>query len=264
MNLQLKDKVALVMAASKGLGAATARVFAEEGARVMISARNPAELQATVQRIAADTGAQVVGVPSDASDAQHVAALVAAAYTQFGRLDCLVVNAGGPPPGQFADFDDVAWHSAVNLTLMSAVRAARAAIPIMRAQKDSGGSITFIQSASIKNPIDNLLLSNSLRMAVAGMAKTLSREVAGDGIRVNLICPGATQTDRLENNARANAARNGTSLAEELQKSGAAIPLGRIAQPDEFARACVFLASPAASFINGIALMVDGGASRAL
>ena len=131
-------------------------------------------------------------------------------------------------------------------------------------QAQGGGSITFIQSASIKNPIDNLILSNSLRMAVAGLAKTLSREVAGAGIRVNVICPGATQTDRLEGTAKANAARNGTTLDEELKRSGAAIPLGRIAQPDEFARACVFLASPAASFINGIALMVDGGASRAM
>lgn len=264
MDLNLKDKAALVMAASKGLGAATARVFAEEGARVMISARNHTEVQATAQRIAAATGAQIVGMQSDANDAQHIAALVAAAQAQFGRLDCLVVNAGGPPPGQFADFDDAAWQSAINLTLLSAVRAARAAIPIMQAQNPLGGSITFIQSASIKNPIDNLLLSNSLRMAVAGMAKTLSREVAGDGIRVNVICPGATQTERLEGNAKANATRNGTTLAEELRKSGASIPLGRIAQPDEFARACVFLASPAASFINGIALMVDGGASRAM
>ncbi len=262
MDLQLKDKVALVMAASKGLGAATARVFAEEGARVMISARNDIEVMETARRITADTGAQVIGMQSDASDAQQVAALVTAAYTRFGQLDCLVVNAGGPPPGQFADFDDMAWQNAINLTLMSAVRAARAAIPIMQAQ--GGGSITFIQSASIKNPIDNLLLSNSLRMGVAGMAKTLSREVAGAGIRVNLICPGMTQTARLENNAKATAARNGTTPAEELSKSGAAIPLGRIAQPDEFARACVFLASPAASFINGIALMVDGGASRAI
>ncbi len=262
MDLQLKDKVALVMAASKGLGAATAQVFAEEGARVMISARNKAEVEATANRIAQDTGAQVHGVASDATHAQQVTALVEQTLKQYGRIDCLVVNAGGPPPGQFLDFDDEAWSKAIELTLMSAVRAARAVIPIMRQQ--GSGSLTFIQSASIKNPIDNLMLSNSLRMAVAGMAKSISREVASLGIRANVICPGPTQTDRLEHNARQRAARNGTSLDDELKKSGAAIPLGRIAQPEEFARACVFLASPAASFINGVALMVDGGASRAM
>ena len=131
-------------------------------------------------------------VPADSSRAEDIARLIETALNTFGRLDCLVVNAGGPPAGMFANLDDAAWHSAIELTLMSAVRAARLALPIMQAQK--AGSITFIQSASIKSPIDNLLLSNSLRLGVAGMAKTLSREVAADGIRVNLLCPGATET----------------------------------------------------------------------
>jgi 3-oxoacyl-[acyl-carrier protein] reductase len=261
MNLFLKDKVAVVMAASKGLGAATARVLAEEGARVVISARNAEELAATARQIAADTGATVLPVQADSSRAGDIARLIETAHNTFGRLDCLVVNAGGPPAGTFATFDDAAWHSAIELTLMSAVRAARLALPIMQAQKS--GSITFIQSASIKSPIDNLLLSNSLRLGVAGMAKTLSREVAADGIRVNLLCPGSTETDRILSMARNNAERNGTTIEDEIRKSAAAVPLGRIAQPEEFGRVCAFIASPAASFVTGAAIMVDGGASRA-
>ena len=261
MDLQLKDKVAVVMAASKGLGAATARVFAEEGARVVISARNSEELTATAQRIAEDTGATVMPVQADSSKADDIRRLIETAHNTYGRLDCLVVNAGGPPPGPFMQFDDAAWQRAIELTLMSAVRAARLAIPIMQAQKT--GSITFIQSASIKSPIDNLLLSNSLRLGVAGMAKTLSREVAADNIRVNLLCPGATETDRILSMAKANAQRNGTTVEQEVQKSAAAVPLGRVAQPEEFGRVCAFIASPAASFVTGAAIMVDGGASRA-
>ncbi len=262
MDLQLKGRVAVVMAASKGLGAATARIFAQEGARVVVSARNGEVLARTAHDIAAETGAQVIPVVADSSRAEDIDRLMATTRERFARIDALVVNAGGPPAGQFMDFDDMAWQAAIQLTLMSAVRAARAVIPVMRTQ--GGGSITFIESYGIKHVLDNLLFSNSLRLAVIGMAKTLSHELGPEHIRVNVICPGSTETDRIRSLAKTNAQRNGSTVEEEITRMGKSIPLGRIGQPEEFGRACVFLASPVASFINGAALMVDGGASRVM
>jgi 3-oxoacyl-[acyl-carrier protein] reductase len=262
MDLKLTSSVAVVMAASKGLGAATARVFAEEGARVVISARNLDALTATAASIRNDTGAQIVPVKADSAIAGDINMLIATAMDHFGRIDALIVNAGGPPPGKFVDTSDETWASAVDLTLMSAVRAARAVIPVMQAQ--GGGSITFITSVGIKHALDNLLLSNSLRLAVVGLAKTMSRELGTYGIRVNTVCPGYTATDRLISLNQATAARNNTTLEQELAKLGGNVPLGRVASPEEFGRACVFLASPAASYITGAALMVDGGMSRVM
>lgn len=262
MDLHLKDAVAVVMAASRGLGAATARAFAREGARVVISARDAARLKETADSIAAETGARVMARPGDATRPAEVAALIDATLAEHGRLDALVVNAGGPPSGTFMSFDDSAWMAAIEGTFMNAVRAARLAIPIMT--KQGGGSITFIESASIKHPIDNLILSNSLRLGVAGLVKTLAREVGPAGIRVNLMCPGAFLTDRVRTLSQAAAARRGTTLDQELAERAAGVPLGRIGDPDEFGRACAFLASPAASYITGAALVIDGGSSRAL
>ena len=262
MDLQLKDKVAVVMAASRGLGAATARAFAEEGANVVISARDEVTLKATAEAIRKQTRAYVVPIVADASRAEDITRLFDTVYRDFGRVDALVANAGGPPAGRFMEFDDAAWHSAIDLTLMSAVRAARAVIPIMQRQRD--GSIVFISSVSIKHTIDNLVFSNSLRMAVGGMVKTLAREVGPDNIRVNLICPGYVATDRMVQMAQATAQRNGTTVDAEQAMKSANTGLGRIATVEEFAKPCVFLASPAARYITGTALMVDGGLSRAL
>lgn len=262
MDLQLKDKVAVVMAASKGLGAGAARAFAEEGARVVISGRDLKTLQRTAESISNATKAQVLAVEADSSRAEDVTRLMDTTVKTFGRLDALVVNAGGPPAGKFMDFDDAAWQSAIDLTLMSAVRAARAAIPIMQRQR--GGSIVFITSVSVKHTIDNLVFSNSLRLAVAGIVKTLSREVGPDNIRVNVIGPGYTATDRIMELAQANAQRNGSTVQEELAKTGANTAMGRVATIEEFAKPCVFLASPAAGYITGAVLMVDGGQSRAI
>jgi 3-oxoacyl-[acyl-carrier protein] reductase len=262
MDLQLKDKVAVVMAASKGLGAGTARAFADEGAKVVISGRDLKTLQHTAESISHATQAQVLAVEADSSVAEDVTRLMDTTVKTFGRLDALVVNAGGPPSGKFMDFDDAAWQSAIDLTLMSAVRAARAVIPIM--QKQGSGSITFITSVSVKHTIDNLIFSNSLRLAVAGIVKTLAREVGADNIRVNLIGPGYTATDRIMELARAHAQHNGTTVEQELAKTGANTALGRVATIEEFAKPCVFLASPAAGYITGAVLMVDGGQSRAI
>lgn len=262
MDLQLKGKVAVVMAASKGLGAGTARVFAEEGAHVVISARNAEALHRTADEITRATGARVLPVVADSAKADDIARLMDLAVRVFGGIDAVVVNAGGPPAGRFVEFDDAAWQSAIELTLMSAIRAARAAIPALRQR--GGGSITFIGSVSVKHALDNLVFSNSLRLAVAGIVKTLAREVGPDNIRVNLICPGYTATDRILTLAAMHAQRNGTTVEAELARSGANTALGRVATIEEFARPCVFLASPAASYITGAALIVDGGQSRAL
>ena len=262
MDLKLKDSVAVVMAASKGLGAGTARVFAQEGARVVMSARDEATLRATAERISTETGAETYPVAGDATKLDDIARLFDAAMTRYGRIDALVINAGGPPGGTFMAFDDAAWMTAVEGTFMNAVRAARLAIPIMT--KQGGGSITLIESASIKHPIDGLILSNSLRLGVAGLVKTLAREVGPAGIRVNLICPGTFLTDRVKTLSEASAKRKGTRLEDELAERAAASPLGRIGDPEEFGRACVFLASPAAGYITGAALIIDGGTSRAL
>jgi 3-oxoacyl-[acyl-carrier protein] reductase len=262
MNLQLKDKVAVVMAASKGLGAATARAFAEEGTHLVISARDGEALRRTAADIERTADVRVVPVVADSAKAEDIQRLIRTADHEFGRIDALVVNSGGPPAGRFEEFDDAAWKAAIDLTLMSAVRAARAVIPIM--QKQKGGSITFISSVSVKHTIDNLVFSNSLRLAVAGMVKTLAREVGPDNIRVNLIGPGYTATDRILTLAEANAARNKTSIEAELAKSGAQTALGRVATLEEFAKPCVFLASPAAGFITGTVLIVDGGQSRSI
>ncbi len=260
MDLGLGGKVALVTAASRGLGAATALAFAREGAQVAICGRDPETLAVTGRKIAQETGAQVLTIQADVSQAADVDRLVATLVDRFGRLDVLVTNAGGPPPGNFADVSLSDWDRAVELTLMSAVRLCYAVVPVMRRQGE--GSILAITSVSVKQPLDNLLLSNSLRLAVIGLVKSLSNELAADGIRVNAICPGWTRTERVGQLLEARAAKSGLSVEQEAAKITAAIPMKRMADPEEFGRAAVFLASPAASYITGVSLLVDGGAYK--
>jgi 3-oxoacyl-[acyl-carrier protein] reductase len=257
MDLGLEGKVALVTAASRGLGAATALAFGREAAKVALCARNRGPLIDTCHRIADETGAEVLAVTADVSKAADVKDLVATTMDRFGRLDILVTNAGGPPAGNFLDLDEADWKGAVELTLMSAVRLCYAAVPAMR--EGGGGSILTIASMSVKQPVDNLILSNSLRLGVIGLVKSLSNELAPDGIRVNAICPGWTLTERVDELLSARAAKSGLSIEEEAAKITASIPLGRMADPEEFARAAVFLASPAATYITGVSLLVDGG-----
>ena len=260
MDLGLSHKVALVTAASRGLGAATALAFAREGARVAICGRTQETLTTTSHHIAQETGAEVLAVTADVSKAADVTRLVNATVDRFGRLDILAINAGGPPSGNFMDLDASAWEQATQLTLMSAVRLCYAVVPVMRQQGE--GSILAMTSISVKQPMDNLILSNSLRMGVIGLVKSLSNELAADGIRVNAICPGWTRTERVDDLLQARAAKSGLAVEGEMAKVITSIPLGRIADPEEFARAAVFLASPAASFITGVSLLVDGGQYR--
>ena len=260
MDLGLEGKIALVAAASRGLGRAVALQLAKEGASVAICARNEGPLKATAESIREATGVEVLAVPADVSVPEDVDRLVKTVLDRFGRIDVLVTNAGGPPPGRFLDLTPDDWEAAVRLTLMSAVRLCYGAVPAMREQ--GGGSIVAITSISVKQPLPNLLLSNSIRLAVIGLVKTLADELAPDGIRVNAVCPGWTRTERVVQLLKDRAARNGTTPEEEAARITAAIPLGRMAEPEELARAVAFLASPAASYITGVSLLVDGGMYR--
>lgn len=260
MDLLLHDKIALVTAASKGLGQAVALRLAQEGARIAICARGGGSLREAAAKIEAETGHEPLALPADVSDPSAADALVRATVERFGRLDILVINAGGPPPGQFLDLSPKDWGDAIQLTLMSAVRLCYAAAPLMKEQ--GAGSILAMTSITVKQPLPNLILSNSLRLGVTGLVKTLADEMAPFGIRVNSICPGWTRTARVDQLLHDRAARNGTTPEEEAVKIAAAIPLGRMGRPEEFAAAAAFLVSKAASYITGVSLLVDGGMYR--
>jgi 3-oxoacyl-[acyl-carrier protein] reductase len=262
MNLGLTDKVALVTGASRGLGKAVALGFAQEGANVVICARGENALETTRQELAQATGRQVLAVAADVTRPEDVDRLVQATLDRFGRIDILVTNAGGPPAGTFLDFNPDVWQQAVNLNLMSAVRLCYAVVPVMRQQ--GGGRIVTITSVSVKQPLGNLILSNSVRMAVIGLTKSLSNELAQDNILVNSVCPSWTLTERVEELLRHRAQHNGTSFEEELGRLERDIPLGRLGRPEEFANVVVFLASECASYLTGVSIQVDGGFYKAV
>jgi 3-oxoacyl-[acyl-carrier protein] reductase len=258
MDLGLKGKVALVTAASKGMGKACALGLAAEGARVAMCARNEGDLKAAVDEVKAQTKADVLGVPADVTKAEQVRALVTRVKDAFGSPDILIANCGGPPRGFFDEFDDAAWHGAVEVSLMSTVRLIRAVLPGMRARK--WGRILTIQSVSVKQPLSDLLLSNAVRPGVHGMMKTLAGHLGQENILVNTLCPGRILTDRLMGGLKAS----GLSREEYLARQSADIPMGRVGTPEEFANVAVFLASERASYVTGTALQVDGGLVRGL
>jgi 3-oxoacyl-[acyl-carrier protein] reductase len=260
VDLGLKDKTALVTAASQGLGKAAAFELAREGARVVLCARSE-KAHAAAEEIRAATGASVHAVQGDLTKAEDVDRIVRQALERLGHLDILILNAGGPPPGAFLDLRPQEWESAIQLTLMSAVRLCYAALPHMVARGQ--GSVVAMQSFTVKQPLDNLVLSNALRMAVIGLVKSLANELGPQGIRVNSINPGWTLTERVEQLMSDRAARGGTTPAEETARITREIPLGRMGTVEEFGRAVAWLASPAAAFIHGHALTFDGGAVRA-
>lgn len=261
MDLGLKDARVLVTAASQGLGAATARRFSLEGAQVVISSRTLAKLQETAAAIVAESGQPVFTQAADVTDPAAAARLVKNSAEMLDGLDVIVTNAGGPPAGTFDTLDAETWEKATRLTLLSAVDLIRAALPYL--SQSNKAAVLTITSISAKQPVDQLTLSNVLRPAVIGLTKTLSLELARDGIRVNSILPGITDTERVAYLMQQRAAKNNTTPAEEYAKAGREIPLGRIGKAEEFANAAVFLCSPAAGFITGVALPVDGGAIKA-
>jgi 3-oxoacyl-[acyl-carrier protein] reductase len=257
MDLELKGLKALVTGSSRGLGYATARLLAEEGAQVTINSRSQEKADESAGRIAAETGAQVHGLAGDVSDPAVPAQLVAQAAQLMDGLDILVTNAGGPPPGTFESFDDAAWTKAIDLAFMDHVRLIRAALPHLR--KSSCAAVLTITSYSVKQPVPNLVLSNSIRAATVGLTKSLALELGHEGIRFNSILPGWTETERIYELLGNRARQKGTSVEEEMNAQASNSPLGRMAQPREFANAAVFLVSPAASYITGVMLTVDGG-----
>ena len=258
MDLGLKGKVVFVAAASKGLGRAIAEEFAREGAKVVMCSREEASIAQAAKDIAKATGGETFGVPADLSTKEGCATFVQAGLDKYGRMDAIVINAGGPPPGRFEELDEAQWDKAYQLTLMSAVRLAKLAIPELRKTK---GSITFSTSTTVRMPTAYvpLILSNSLRAAVHGLLKTLSKDLAKDGIRVNAVQPGRIHTERIDQLDNDTAKRTGSSLEDVRKGWWAQIPLGRYGDPKEFAAAAVFLASERAAYITGVSLQVDGG-----
>ena len=262
MDLELRGKTAIVSAGSKGLGKAIALGLAAEGARVAICSRSPDNLSQAAQEILTKTGSEVLAVPVDVMKPDAIVNFVDTVVQRQGKVDILVNNAGGPPMGAFADFEDEDWENAFNLTFMSVVRFVRAVLPHMR--KTGAGRIINVTSTSVKQPLEGLLLSNAIRPAVIGLAKSLANELAADNILVNNICPGSIHTDRIKENVAAQVRSTGQTEESIMEGYHAKIPLGRLGEPVELADLAVFLASERASYITGTTLQVDGGLIRSI
>ena len=257
MDLELKDKRALVSGSSRGLGYATALALAKEGCKVAINGRDEAKIKAVAEKMSKESGTQVIGLAGDVSEIGVPEKLIQQTVEAFDGMDILITNAGGPPPGSIDSLDEAAWQKGVDLCLMAHVRLIKAALPYLR--KSQAASILTITSYSVKQPIANLLLSNSIRSATIGLTKSLALELGKEGIRVNSILPGWTETERVTELMTARATANKSTVEEETRKQSEQSPLGRLGQPEEFANAAAFLASPAASYITGVMLNVDGG-----
>lgn len=265
METGLKGKVLLAAASSDGLGYGIAEKALQEGAKVYIGSRTKENVEAALARLAAvakTSGGSVDGSPLDMGSGESIASWVALGLATFGSIDALLVNAGGPPPGNFETFDgDEAWQKAFDLTLLSSVRLIRAALPSLKVH---GGSILTITSSAVKEPWPGLILSGVMRSGVASLVKSLSVELGPKGIRVNNLAPGKIMTGRLKKLLDSEAQKRGVSFNEQVAKTNGDIPLGRIGVVDEFARTGVFLLSDAASYISGQTVLVDGGASKFL
>jgi len=257
MNLGLKGKKAFVGGSSRGLGFATARILAEEGCQIVLNGRDSEKLEKAAAKITSDTGEKASYVVGDAADPDQPKKLIQEAVEILGGLDLLVTNTGGPPAGKFETFDEKTWQRAIDLAFMSHVRIINNALPYLK--ESSHASVVTVTSYSVKQPIPNLVLSNSIRSATIGLTKTLALELGSDGIRFNSILPGWTKTERVLEIMQHRAEVNKSTVEEEIKKIAAASPLGRMGTADEIGRAAAFLLSPAASYITGVMLTVDGG-----
>jgi len=257
MDLGLEDRVAIVAASSQGLGKAVALGLAREGAKLAICSRSESNINRAADEIRQETGAEVLARPVDVTVYEQVKAFVAETQNHFGRVDVCVTNAGGPPAKPFSDTTVEDWQAGVNLNLMSTLYFVREVLPLMQQRK--WGRIVTITSASVKQPIDNLVLSNSVRSAVSGLMKTLSNEYGKDNILINNACPGYTLTSRLDELSGRLAKAEGVDTGEIQQRWARQVPLGRLGRPEEFANMVVFLASERASYITGVSVAIDGG-----
>lgn len=262
MDLGINGKAALVVAASSGLGRAAALELSREGCRVAICSRDAARIEQTAREIQSETGGEVAAIAADIATAEGCEAAVEGAAQRLGGLDILVTNTGGPAPGGFGSVDDGAWNDAIQSTLMNVVRLVRLATPHMKT--NGWGRIVNIASSSARQPIDGLALSNAMRPAIVGLAKTLSIELGEHNILVNNVCPGAHLTNRLRELADVRAEKNGTTRDVELENMALANPLGRIGDPAELAAVIIFLCSERAGYVTGQTIVVDGGAYRGL
>ncbi|HEX4022639.1 MAG TPA: SDR family oxidoreductase [Acidobacteriaceae bacterium] len=262
MDTGLRGRVALVTGASQGIGRSIAESFAAEGAHVVIGARNVPALQELAADIEQRYKVRALAHAIDVAIPEQVDAFVQAAQAAFGKIDICVTNAGGPPAKSFMNTTDAEWQSAFVLNLQSVVRLARAVLPAM--QRQHWGRIVTLTSISVKQPVPDLILSNSIRTGVTGLVRSLANEFGKDGITVNNVGPGFTATDRLQKLAATRGAAAGVAPEEIMHGYAAQVPLGRVAEPREIADAVVWLASERASFITGQTLLVDGGAYRGL
>jgi len=257
MDLGLKGKVAFVAGGSQGLGKAVAVEMAKEGARIALCALDDPELPKAVEEIKSLTGAEVIGIPADVADSEQARNFVRKGIDHYGTVDILVNNAGGPPSKTFLEIDDDLWLYGVRLNLMSTIVMTREAIPKMMEKR--WGRVINMTSISVKQPIDGLILSNTVRSGVIGMAKTLSNELAPYNITVNNVCPGYTMTERVRSLAVVTAEKEGTTPEAVIQRWEASVPMGRLGTPEEFAALVAFLASERAGYITGASIQIDGG-----
>ena len=257
MDLGLKDKVAVVAGGSMGLGKAVALELSREGARIAIGALDDPELPRAAEEIRSETGGEVIAIPVDVTIPEQAKNFVRKAIEHYGTIDILVNNAGGPPAATFLDIDDDLWVFGFKLNLMSTILMTREAVPVMKEKR--WGRIINMTSVAVKQPIDGLILSNTMRSGVVGMAKTLSNELAPFNVTVNNVCPGYTMTDRVRKLAIVTAEKEGTTPEEIIKKWESTIPMGRLGTPQEFANLVTFLASERSSYITGASIQIDGG-----
>lgn len=262
MDLGLRDRVAVVAAASRGIGFATAMELAREGARVFLCSRSAENAAEAARRISAETGVEAVGMRADVTDERETNDFIAEVAARAGHVDICVTNAGGPPASTALQTEPEMYKRAFELNALSAIRLARLVLPHMRRRR--WGRIINITSVSVKQPIEGLVLSNAVRAGLTGWAKTLANEVAPDGITVNNVAPGYTLTERQAELAEARSQQTGKSKEEIIAQWAAQVPMRRLARPEEIAAAVVFLASERASYITGATLQVDGGYIRSI